>query len=137
LIDLDPKRKHAHNGRVGRSMIDRRVLRDLAGTFDPLVKIQPQLMAPGILSCRGKQLGRAAGVGAHSMVLAFTDLHPGRGQLDQCLEHVGRRTAAAISVPEPFPDLVRLNSILGAVRPNEWPRGELIGWGQGPPGTKE
>ena len=50
----------------------------------------------------------AARVSDHAVPLALTDLDAGRRKLDQAPQHLGRGTAAAMSVPERLPRLVRL-----------------------------
>jgi len=88
-VDFELERENARNRRAGRAGIMRRIRRDLTGSLDPLVQIEAEVMATNLLTYGSEQLRGAASMGAHSVLPALADLETGRGQLDQCLEHVG------------------------------------------------
>jgi hypothetical protein len=81
--------------------------------LDQTVKIQPELAGAAVLTRLYQQLGRSTGVSPDAVLLAFADLDPGRGQLDQCSQDVGGGSTAAAGVPDLFPHLVRFPIISG------------------------
>ena len=112
---LDPERRRrgrpAHPGGPGSSG---GLVGDRQGPLDPVVEVEPELMRPTLVARRREAAAAARRAWVTTpCALTLADLDAGRRQLDQALEQVGRRPAAAVRVPERFPGLVGLPVVAG------------------------
>jgi hypothetical protein len=82
------------------------IFRQFAAAARPDLEVQPELTGTPLAGRRGERERGAATVSAHAGLSAFANLDACRRQLDQSLEHFGRRTSTSLDVPELFPDFV-------------------------------
>ena len=104
-LGFDPKRKDSRNRRTRRTGILGGFSASSSGRR-PRVQVQPELSRTPLLGRRSERARGAAAVSADAVLSPLANLDPGRGELDQRLEHVGRWASASFGVPELFPDLV-------------------------------